>query len=91
MKRTITALVSNRAGVLNRVTGLFSRRKYNIESITVRVTDNPDISRVTFDVIIDPKRGIDQLLNQLCKQIDVLEVKDITDEPAFCKQIGHVT
>jgi acetolactate synthase-1/3 small subunit len=89
VKRTITALVTNRSGVLNRVTGLFSRRKFNIESITVRVTDNPGISRVTFDVLVDQSRGIEQVLKQLNKQIDVLEVKDITNEPIFCEQVGH--
>ena len=47
MKQTISVLVENQAGVLNRITGLFSRRAFNIESLAVGVTDDPTISRIT--------------------------------------------
>ena len=51
MKQTISVLVENQAGVLNRITGLFSRRAFNIESLAVGVTDDPTISRIT--IIVD--------------------------------------
>lgn len=47
MKQTISVLVENQAGVLNKITGLFSRRAFNIESLAVGVTDDPTISRIT--------------------------------------------
>ena len=51
MKQTISVLVENQAGVLNRITGLFSRRAFNIDSLAVGVTDDPTISRIT--IIVD--------------------------------------
>ena len=51
MKQTISILVENQAGVLNRITGLFSRRAFNIDSLAVGVTDDPTISRIT--IIVD--------------------------------------
>ena len=51
MKQTISVLVENQAGVLNRITGLFSRRAFNIESLAVGVTDDPTVSRIT--IIVD--------------------------------------
>ena len=47
MKHTISVLVENKSGVLSRISGLFSRRGYNIESLTVGVTNDPEISRMT--------------------------------------------
>ena len=51
MKQTISVLVENQAGALNRITGLFARRAFNIESLAVGVTDDPTISRIT--IIVD--------------------------------------
>lgn len=90
MKRIVTALVNNNAGVLNRITGLFSRRNYNIESITVGVTENPSISRMTFVVNVDSMKNIEQVIKQLHKQIDVLKVKDITDEAIVARELALI-
>ncbi|WP_078555402.1 acetolactate synthase small subunit [Bacillus alkalicellulosilyticus] len=90
MKRTITALVNNQSGVLNRITGLFARRNFNIESITVGVTENPAVSRMTFVVIVDSERNIEQVIKQLNKQVDVLKVKDITDEAIVARELALV-
>ncbi|WP_054712069.1 acetolactate synthase small subunit [Bacillus sp. JCM 19041] len=87
MKRTITVLVHNRSGVLNRITGLFSRRQYNIDSITVGVTENPSISRMTFVVIVDSMENVEQVIKQLHKQIEVLKIKDITDEATVAREL----
>ncbi|PAD15759.1 acetolactate synthase small subunit [Shouchella clausii] len=90
MKRTITVLVNNKSGVLNRMTGLFARRQYNIDSITVGVTENPTISRMTFVVIVDSMENVEQMIKQLHKQVDVLKIKDITDEAIVERELALV-
>ena len=73
-KRVLSLLVDNTSGVLSRVSGLFSRRGYNIDSLTVGVTADPRYSRMTVAV-----RGDDQILEQIEKQlgklVDVLDIK----------------
>ena len=59
MKKIISVLVENQAGVLNRITGLFSRRAFNIESLAVGVTDDKKMSRIT--IIVDSGNNIDSL------------------------------
>ncbi|ALA54437.1 acetolactate synthase small subunit [Shouchella clausii] len=90
MKRTITVLVNNKSGVLNRMTGLFARRQYNIDSITVGVTENPTISRMTFVVFVDSMENVEQMIKQLHKQVDVLKIKDITDEAIVERELALV-
>ncbi|TSB46274.1 acetolactate synthase small subunit [Alkalicoccobacillus porphyridii] len=90
MKRTISTLVNNNSGVLNRITGLFARRHFNIESITVGITENPNVSRMTFVVIADTMNNIEQVLKQLHKQVDVLKVKDITDESIIARELALI-
>ncbi len=90
MKRIITATVNNVSGVLNRVTGMLARRNYNIESITVGHTENPAISRMTFVVIVDTKRSVEQVIKQLNKQVDVLKVSDITDEAIVSRELALI-
>ncbi|HET7628280.1 MAG TPA: acetolactate synthase small subunit [Bacillales bacterium] len=90
MKRIVTAKVNNQAGVLNRVTGLFSKRHFNIESITVGHTETPGLSKMTFVVHVDSKRDIEQLLKQLNKQIDVLKVSDITDQQVVARELALI-
>ncbi len=79
MRHTLAVLVENNPGVLARVAGLFSRRGFNIESLTVGRTESHDVSRMT--IVVD---GDDQLIEQVSKQlhklIDVIKVRDITDE-----------
>jgi acetolactate synthase I/III small subunit len=90
MKRIITATVNNVSGVLNRVTGMLARRNYNIESITVGPTENPTISRMTFVVVVDNKRSVEQVIKQLNKQVDVLKVSDITDESIVSRELALI-
>ena len=79
MKRLVlSVLVTNQSGVLSRVAGLFSRRGYNIDSLSVGVTQNPDISRMTIVA-----RGDDQILDQIKKQLNKLvDVKKIIELPS---------
>lgn len=90
MKRIITATVNNVSGVLNRVTGMLARRNYNIESITVGHTENPALSRMTFVVVVDNQRSIEQVIKQLNKQVDVLKVSDITDESIVSRELALI-
>lgn len=79
MKHTLAVLVENRPGVLVRVAGLFSRRGFNIDSLTVGRTENPDVSRMTI-VVDGDARVIEQVTKQLHKLIDVIKISDISDE-----------
>ncbi|MBN1134456.1 MAG: acetolactate synthase small subunit [Methanosarcinaceae archaeon] len=89
MKHTLAVLVENRAGVLSRVSGLFSRRGYNIDSLAVGVTEDPKISRMTIVV-----RGDDHVLEQVTKQlnklIDVIRVTDISSDEAIERELSLI-
>lgn len=84
MKRTISVLVENQAGVLNRITGLFSRRAFNIESLAVGVTEDPAVSRIT--IIVDSGNSVvEQVEKQLNKLVEVIKVRVIEED----KMIGR--
>ena len=72
----ISSLVENKPGVLFRITNLFRSRNFNIESITVGTTEQPDLSRMTITTKID-ESTLDQLIKQLRKLIDVVEVIEL--------------
>lgn len=78
MQHTITALVENRPGVLARVSGLFARRGFNIESLAVSITDDPSVSRMTI-VVAGDDTVLEQINKQLNKLIEVIKVIDYTD------------
>ena len=75
MKHAISVIVENKFGVLARVSGLFSSRGYNIESLAVGVTQDPKISRMTI-VVKGDDRVLEQVIKQLSKLVDVIDVKD---------------
>ena len=77
MLHTISVLVDNHFGVLARISGLFSARGYNIESLCVGVTEDPSVSRMTVAVHGD-ERVLEQIVNQLNKLVEVIEVRDLT-------------
>jgi acetolactate synthase I/III small subunit len=79
MKHTISALVENKPGVLARMSSLFSRRGFNIDSLAVSETESPGISRMTITVKGD-ELTLEQICNQLMKLIDVIEVIDHTQD-----------
>jgi len=74
-KHTLSVLVRNRPGVLARVSGLFSRRGFNIDSLAVSTTQSPQVSRMTI-VVHGDERVLEQISKQLNKLIDVLKVHD---------------
>lgn len=88
-QHVITALVENHPGVLARVSGLFSRRGYNIESLTVSVTENPSISRMTL-VVGGDHLVLEQITKQLHKLIEVIRVVDYTDTPAVERELALI-
>jgi len=79
MKRTISVLVYNHPGVLSQISGLFAARSYNIDSLAVGRTEDPEISRMTIVVLGDDK-VIEQVCNQLNKLIPVVEVSNYSGE-----------
>jgi len=86
---TLSVLVENRAGVLSRVTGLFSRRGYNIESLAVGTCEEPGMSRITI-VCIGDDAGIEQVIKQLNKLIDVIKVSDLTDSERVERELALI-
>ena len=77
MRHIIGILLQNESGALNRVAGLFSNRGYNIESLSVAPTDDPTVSRITL-VTTGSDAVIQQIVSQLNKLIDVVNVDDMT-------------
>lgn len=89
MKHTLAVLVENKPGVLTRVAGLFSRRGFNIESLAVGVTENPDISRMTI-VVSGDDHVLEQVEKQLNKLIDVIRVSDIPPEDSVNRELALI-
>jgi acetolactate synthase-1/3 small subunit len=86
MKHTLSVIVENHPGVLARVAGLFRRRGYNIDSLTVGRTENPAISRMTIVVEGDDVL-IEQVTKQLHKLVEIMKIQDITDEPSVDREL----
>ena len=89
MKHTLVALVENKPGVLNRVSSLFRRRAFNIESIAVGHSEQPGLSRMTVVVNGDSAR-IEQVRKQLDKLINVVRVSDITAEAIVTRELALI-
>lgn len=86
-KHVLSILVENRPGVLARVAGLFSRRGFNIDTLAVGPTDDPDISRITLtlDGAVHP---IDQVTKQLHKLINVLKIRDMEPDATVARELA---
>jgi len=78
MRHIISVLLENEAGALSRVSGLFSARGYNIESLTVAPTNDPTLSRMTI-VTFGSEEIIEQIIKQLNKLVDVVKLQDLTE------------
>ncbi len=88
-KRTLICLVENKPGVLNRVVSLFRRRNFNMDSLTVGRTDNPDVSRITI-VMEGSAQESSKLVWHLYKLIDVIEVRDVSDIPTVARDLALI-
>jgi len=89
MQHTITALVENKPGVLARVSGLFARRGFNIESLAVSITDDPSVSRMTI-VVGGDDSVLEQITKQLHKLIDVIKVVDYKEIPIVERELAMI-
>ena len=86
MKHVLSVLVENKPGVLSRVTGMISRRGFNIESLSVGPTEDDTVSRVTAVVNADDV-AYEQITKQLHKLISVHKITDLTDEGAIEREL----
>jgi acetolactate synthase-1/3 small subunit len=86
---TLSVLVANKPGVLTHVSGLFSRRGYNIDSLTVGVTENPEISRMTI-VAHGDEHVIEQVTKQLNKLIDIIKVVEVTPTESVYRELALI-
>ena len=85
-QRILSLLVDNTSGVLSRVSGLFSRRGYNIDSLTVGVTADPKYSRMTV-VASGDDLVLEQITKQLSKQVDVIDIKVLKPEESVNREL----
>lgn len=85
-RMVLSILVDNTSGVLSRVAGLFSRRGYNIDSLTVGETENPLYSRMTVAVTGDDSI-LEQIGKQLAKLEDVRSIKELEDNASVCREL----
>jgi acetolactate synthase-1/3 small subunit len=86
MKHTLSVLVEDEAGVLSRISSLFARRGYNIESLAVGQAEQGGVSRITM-VVAGDDRIIEQITKQLYKLVNVLKVQDITETPCVEREL----
>jgi len=86
---TLSVLVENKSGVLSRVTGLFSRRGFNIESLAVGPCEETGMSRITIVVIGDDEK-VEQVMKQLNKLIDIIKVSDLTENERVERELALI-
>ena len=76
---TLSVIVENKPGVLARISGLFARRGYNIDSLAVGPTERPEISRITLQVSVEHASSLEQITKQLNKLIEVLKIVELEE------------
>lgn len=89
MKHTIVALMENKPGVLNRLSSLFRRRNYNIESLSVGHSETPGISRMTIGLDGD-EQIVEQVVKQLEKLVNVTEVINVSSRPTVIRELALI-
>lgn len=90
MKYTLAVLVENRPGVLTHISGLISRRAFNIESIAASHTEEPDTTRITLDVEVGDEIELEQVVNQLSKLIDVIKIVNLTHVDSIQRELALI-
>ena len=88
-KHTLSVLVANESGVLARIAGLFSRRGFNIDSLSVGRTENEDLSRITL-VVAGDDRELEQVTKQLHKLVVVHKISDLTDDEVVSRGLALI-
>jgi acetolactate synthase-1/3 small subunit len=85
----LSMLVRNHAGVLSHIAGLFTRRGYNIESITAGITERPDITRITI-VVTGDQKIVEQVLKQCQKLVDVITVTGLKYNDSITRELAII-
>lgn len=89
MKHTLAVLALNRPGVLARISGLLSRRVFNIESIAAGYTEEPDVTRITI-VVQGDDQVLDQVMKQLSKLIDVIRIEELARSESLDRELALI-
>lgn len=90
MKYTLAVLVENKPGVLTHISGLISRRAFNIESIAAGYTEEVDMTRITIVVEADDHYELEQVVNQLSKLINVIKIIDLTGQDRVHRELALI-
>ena len=90
MKYTLAVLVENKPGVLTHISGLISRRAFNIESLTAGYTEETDMTRITMVVEAGDECELEQVVNQLSKLIDVIKIIDLTGQDRIHRELALI-
>ncbi len=86
-KYVLAVLVDNKPGVLTHVSGLISRRAFNIESISAGYTEEPSVTRINIVVSVESENELDQVVNQLGKLIDVIKIVNLSKAPSIEREL----
>ncbi|AJQ26514.1 MULTISPECIES: acetolactate synthase small subunit [Pelosinus] len=90
MKYTLAVLVENRPGVLTHISGLISRRAFNIESIAAGPTEEVDTTRITIGVEVEDEFELEQVVNQLSKLVNVIKIANITYVDSIQRELALI-
>ncbi|SFM12381.1 acetolactate synthase small subunit [Pelosinus propionicus] len=90
MKYTLAVLVENRPGVLTHISGLISRRAFNIESIAAGPTEEVDTTRITIGVEVEDEFELEQVVNQLSKLVNVIKIANLTYVDSIQRELALI-
>ena len=86
-KYNLAILVDNKPGVLTHVSGLISRRAFNIESISAGYTEETDVTRINIEVSVEDKHELEQVINQLSKLIDIINIVNLGEVDSIVREL----
>ena len=86
-KYNLAILVDNKPGVLTHVSGLISRRAFNIESISAGYTEETDVTRINIEVSVEDKHELEQVINQLSKLIDIIKIVNLGEVDSIVRDL----
>ena len=86
-KYNLAILVYNKPGVLTHVSGLISRRAFNIESISAGYTEETDVTRINIEVSVEDKHELEQVINQLSKLVDIIKIVNLGEVDSIVREL----
>ena len=90
MRYTVAVLVENKPGVLTRISGLISRRAFNIENIAANNTEDADTTRITIDLTVEDDNQLEQVINQLSKLVEVIKIVNLTHADSIERELALI-